>query len=98
MYRGLSYSSYSRQLDCQLGTTSKQYCFTCTHDSILPMSNISCPLGPCVPAVKTCLGCPSPHPPDLPQHLPPAPQTTQGILPSPHGPCVTLALPLNSPV
>src|ERR1035438_4507781 len=60
MYRGLSYSSCSRQPECQLGTTSKWNHFTCTHDSILPMSNIGCPLGPCVPAVMTCLGCPSP--------------------------------------
>ena len=34
------------------------YCVTCMYRGY--MSNISCPLGPCIPAVVTCLGCPSP--------------------------------------
>ena len=43
MYRGLSYSSCSGQLECLLGTTSKWCCFACTYDSSLLASNISRP-------------------------------------------------------
>src|ERR1039457_2436910 len=43
MYRGLSYSSHSGQLECLLGTTSKWCHFTCTYDSSLLTSNISRP-------------------------------------------------------
>src|ERR1700690_1469573 len=43
MYSSLSYSSCSGQPECLLGTTSKWCRFTCTHDSSLLVSNISCP-------------------------------------------------------
>jgi len=67
--------------------------FTCTYASMLPTSNINCPLGPCVPAVMTCCGCPSPSSPGFTptadQHL----HNPQGTHPPSHGPCVTLTLP-----
>src|ERR1039457_793243 len=43
MYRGLSYSSHSGQLECLLGTTSKWCRFACTYDSSLLTSNICRP-------------------------------------------------------
>src|ERR1700733_5825762 len=48
------------QLWCQLRTTSEWCCFTYYHTWGITMSNIGCPLGPYIPAVMTCLGCPSP--------------------------------------
>src|SRR5450631_1256006 len=46
-------------------------------------SNISCPLGPCVPAVMTCLGCPSPSSTRFTPSLLPTPtQTPQVSIPA----------------
>src|ERR1039457_3583995 len=63
MYRGLSYSSCSGQLECLLGTTSKWCRFACTYDSSLLTSNISCPqrLYPSS-CDQPSTGCPSPLP------------------------------------
>src|ERR1039457_5909113 len=62
IYRGLSYSSHSGQLECLLGTTSKWYCFTCTYDSSLLTSNISCPQRLYPSSHDLPSGCPSPLP------------------------------------
>ena len=47
-----THGSQSASLELLLsGTTSH------VHTTVLPLSNISCPLGPYVPAVMTSLGC-----------------------------------------
>ena len=53
--------SHSWQLECQLGTTSK-WSLLCMYTWFYEthLLNISCLMGPCVPPVMTCLGCPSP--------------------------------------
>src|ERR1035438_8669510 len=62
MYRGLSYSSCSGQLECLLGTTSKWCRFTCTYDSSLLTSNISRPQRLYPSSCDLPSGCPSPLP------------------------------------
>ena len=56
-----AHGSQSASLELLLSS----HCFACTYDSTLLPSNISCPLGPCVPAVVTCLAVQAPHPPNL---------------------------------
>ena len=55
IYRGVSYPSRYMQPGCQLRTTSEWSLLNLTLHGVPPMSNISCPLGPCVPAAITCL-------------------------------------------
>src|ERR1035438_3671238 len=54
MYRGLSYSSHSGQLECLLGTTSKWCCFAFVHMILAFSHQISAAHRGYTQAVVTC--------------------------------------------
>ena len=68
--------SWSANLELLLSS----HCFTWTHDSMYYLCQISAATGPCIPAVMTCLGCPSPS---SPQFTPLLTATNSGHHPAP---------------